>query len=52
VEHVGGRYCFDLGGDSNNEKNETIIHLGLRWPSIDYFTNNNQPKKIRVDVGW
>jgi hypothetical protein len=34
------------------KKNEIIIHLGLRWPSIDYFTHNNQPKKIRVGVGW
>ncbi len=34
------------------KKNEIILHLGLRWPSIDYFTHNNQPKKIRVGVGW
>jgi hypothetical protein len=34
------------------KKNKIIIHLGLRWPSIDYFTHNNQPKKICVGVGW
>ncbi len=52
MECVGGGYCFNFGGDSNNEKNKIIIHLGLRWPLIDYFTHNNQPKKIRVGIGW
>ncbi len=33
-------------------KKKIIIHLGLRWPSIDYFTHINQPKKIRVGIGW
>ncbi len=50
VEHVGGRYCFHLGGDLNDEKNNIIIHLGLRWPSTNYFTHNNQPNKIRDGI--
>jgi hypothetical protein len=42
---MGGRYCIDLGRDSNDEKiNKIIIHPGLRRPPIDHFTCNNQPK--------
>ncbi len=52
MEHVGGGYRFYLGGDLNNGKNQIIIQLGLRWPSIDYFTHNNQPKKICIGLGW
>ena len=33
-----------LGGDSNDKIYIYIIHPGLRWLLIDYFTHNNQPK--------
>ncbi len=53
MERGGGHSPFDMGGNLNDEKKEKItIHLGLRWPLIDYFTCNNQPKKIPIGVGW
>ena len=48
MEWVGGCYRIDLGGDLNDEKNENIIHLGLRGTPINHFTHNNQ---IRVSRG-
>jgi hypothetical protein len=42
---MGGRYCIDLGGNSNDEKiNEINLYPGLRRPPNDHFTCNNQPK--------
>ena len=46
----GGPYRIDLGGDSNDEKNEIIIHLGLRRPPMDHFTHNNQSKKSQSGI--
>ena len=43
-EHVGARHSIDLGGDSDNEKSKNIIHLGLRWLPVNYFTHDNQSK--------
>jgi hypothetical protein len=50
------RPVWGAGGDAiasiwsairTTKKNEIIIHPGLRWPPIDCFTPNNQPKKSR-----
>ena len=43
-ERMGARHSINLGGDSDNENSKNIIHLGLRWTLIDYFTHNNQSK--------
>ena len=52
MECVGARYCIDLGGDlNNNNKNEIMMHIGLRRPPIDHFTHYNQPKKSWSGIG-
>jgi hypothetical protein len=47
VEHVGGCYGIDSGSDLNDEK-KNVIHLGLRWPLINYFNTTTNQKTAGV----
>ena len=52
----GGCTVQSFGVANGIMKNKLIkIHCGLRWPPIDDFTHNNQPKTVgrdRWDYGW